>query len=491
MTIDAVFRSARCGGTRMLRRLRPHTGFNAFIIAGLLLAVALLGQTVWTYVFVSRDLVRREARRQAARDVTALERAIFAAGVRDPASLSGVLSDFHQDASARVAWVSVLDIDAQTVAGSGANQQTLFTPADVKAAMFARGEPSTTVWKEDREILVYVFPLRLPPPSREPAAAVPPVSAPGRAPAPAFRRSGPVLADIGIYRDAVSGQFGGLRRASIVNALAACALLAALTAMALRFPAYVRGRQMDAQLVLARRVQEDLLPASMPVLRHAVVNAICIPAFDVGGDFFDFVSLDEDRFVFVLGDVAGKGVSAALLMAVVHGAFHGGELRAAGGDVERWMHRLNTLLIQRSAENRFVTLFCGILDARTATLTYVNGGHLPPLLFRAGARSPDPEPLEAGGPVVGLLAEAIYEEGRTTVRKGDVLLLYSDGVTEATDRDGVEFGTSRLSTTVASEIAGDLRIACGRVLEVVGAFASHTDPEDDRTVMLIRFGGQS
>jgi hypothetical protein len=192
-----------------------------------------------------------------------------------------------------VAWVSVLDIDAKTLAGSTANQQTLFTPADVKAAMFARGEPSTAVWKDNREILVYVFPLRLPPPSREPVAAGPPVSAADKAPAPTLRRRGPVLAEIGIYRDAVSAQFGGLRQASVVNALAACALLAALMATALRFPAYVRGRQMDAQLVLARRVQEDLLPASMPVLRQAEVNAVCVRASEAGGDIFDFVSLDE------------------------------------------------------------------------------------------------------------------------------------------------------------------------------------------------------
>ena len=473
-----------------IRRPRPHTRFRAFIIAGIVLAIALLAQTVWTYVFVSRELVRREARRQAARDVTALERAIFAARVRDPASLSDLLSDLYQDASARVAWVSVLDIDAKTLAGSAPNQQTLFTPAEIKGALFARDEPSTAVWRDNREIFVYVFPLRLPFPSREPASAAPPVSAADKPPAPPPRRPGPVVAEIGIYRDAVSAQFGGLRQASVVNVLAACALLAALTAMALRFPAYVRGRQVDAQLVLARRVQEDLLPASMPVLRQAEVHAVCIPASDVGGDLFDFVTLDEDRFVFLVGDVSGKGVSAALIMAVVHGAFHGGELRAAGGDLTRWMSRLNTLLIQRSAENRFVTLFCGIFDARTATVTYVNGGHPPPLLFRAGALSPDPEPLETGGPVVGLLAGATYEEGRTIVRRGDVLLLYSDGVTEATNRTGAEFGRGRLSTTVASEVAGDLRMACSRVLDAVGAFAAQTDPEDDRTVMLIRFGGQ-
>ena len=115
-----------------------------------------------------------------------------------------------------------------------------------------------------------------------------------------------MLAEIGIYSDAVSAQFGGLRQASVVNALAACALLVALTAMALRFPAYVRGRQMDAQLLLARRVQEDLLPASMPALRQAEVHAVCVPAFEVGGDLFDFVSLDEDRFVFLLGDYPAK-----------------------------------------------------------------------------------------------------------------------------------------------------------------------------------------
>ena len=451
----------------------------------------MLAQTVSTYVFVSRDLVRREARRQAARDVAALERAVFAARLRDPASLSPLLSDLHQEASARVAWITVLDIDTKTLAGSVANQRTLFTPAEVRGAAFARDEPSTAVWRTNREILVYLFPLRLPPSSRGPAAVAPPVTATDEGPGPPSRRVGPVLAEVGIYRDAVSAQFGGLRQASVVNALAACALMAALTAMAVRFPAYVRGRQMDAELLLARRVQEDLLPASMPVLSQAEVSAVCLPASDVGGDLFDVISLDEEQFVFLVGDVSGKGISAALLMAVVHGAFHGGELRAAGGDLRRWMSRLNTLLIQRSAENRFVTLFCGIFDARTATVTYVNGGHLPPLLFRADAQSPNPERLETGGPVVGLLPEAAYKEDRTIVRKGDVLLLYSDGVTEATDRNGAEFGTGGLSTAVASEAADDLRIACRRVLEAVQAFASRTEREDDQTVMLIRFGGRS
>ena len=121
----------------------------------------------------------------------------------------------------------------------------------------------------------------------------------------------------------------------------------------------------------------------MPVLRHAEVEAVCAPAFDVGGDLFDLVVLDEHRFVFLLGDVSGKGVGAALLMAVVHGAFHGGELTSTDGNLARWTGRLNEVLVQRSAENRFVTLFCGAYDARTGTLTYVNAGHLP-LLFRAG-----------------------------------------------------------------------------------------------------------
>jgi sigma-B regulation protein RsbU (phosphoserine phosphatase) len=300
------------------------------------------------------------------------------------------------------------------------------------------------------------------------------------------RGTGPVLAEVGIYIDAVSAQFGGLRRASVVNALSACALITALIVMAIRFPAYVRGRQTEAQLLLARRVQQDLLPSVMPVLRHAEVNAVCIPAFDVGGDLFDLVSVDEDRFVFLLGDVSGKGVSAALLMGVVHGAFHGGEVRAARGELARWMDRLNKLLIQRSAGNRFVTLFCGTFDARTSTLTYINGGHLPPLVYRSDGRSAEPEALTAGGPVVGLLQEAAYEEGQTVIRPGDIVALYSDGVTEATNQSGDEFGVGRLSAVVAAQ-SGDFTGACERVLEAVGAFTGRIEPEDDQTVMMVRF----
>ena len=467
----------------MLKPPHRHFWFTVVILSGIVLAIALLGQTVWTYVFVSRDLVRREARRQAARDVTALERAIFTGRIRDPEPLSEVLNELQRDASTRIAWVNVVGINGKTLAGSAADQETVFTPADLKGTAFTREEPSRLVWRAEREIGVYLFPLRLPPPGRQSFPDVPSTNSVDK---PMPRATGPVLAEVGIYIDAVSAQFGGLRRASVVNVLSACALITALIVMAVRFPAYVRGRQTEAQLLLARRVQQDLLPSVMPMLRHAEVNAVCIPAFDVGGDLFDLVAVDEDRFVFLLGDVSGKGVSAALLMAVVHGAFHGGELRAARGELAAWMHRLNKLLIQRSAGNRFVTLFCGIFDARTSTLTYVNGGHLPPLVYRSNGRSAEPEALTTGGPVVGLLQEAAYEEGQTVIRPGDIVALYSDGVTEATNQSGDEFGVGRLSAVVAAQ-SGDFTRACERVLEAVGAFTGRIEPEDDQTVMMVRF----
>lgn len=474
----------------MIRWPRLHLGFTAFIVAGIALAVLVLVQTVWTYVFVSRDLERREARRQAGRDVAALERSIVAGRSREPAALAAALSDLRRDAAARLAWVLVVGVEGQTLAGAPAGQATRFTGAELDAAAFAREEPSRDTLHDDREVLVYLFPLRLPAgPPVGGAATPPPPGATGSRTGGPPRRRGPTLVEVGVYRDGISAQYGGLRRASIVNALAAFVLMTSLVAMALRFPAYVRGRQIDAQLLLARRVQQDLLPVSMPALQHTEVEAVCAPAFDVGGDFFDFVELDERRFVFILGDVSGKGVDAALLMAVVHGAFHGGELASSGGDLSRWTSRLNDMLVQRSAENRFVTLFCGAYDARTATLAFVNAGHVPPLLFRAGASaSRDPERLETGGTVVGLRPDATYQVGQAVVHDGDVLVIYSDGVTEASNGREGEFGLRRLSTTVASTLGGDVRLTCSGIITAVRAFASRAEPEDDLTVMVLRFG---
>jgi hypothetical protein len=119
-------------GTSMLRRPRGHLWLTAFVVVGILLALVLVGQIVWTYAFVSRDLVRREARRQAPRNVTALERAIFAARIQEPEPLRPTLDGLQPDASTRIAWVDIVSMDAKTLLGSPADQQTLFTPAELR-----------------------------------------------------------------------------------------------------------------------------------------------------------------------------------------------------------------------------------------------------------------------------------------------------------------------------------------------------------------------
>jgi phosphoserine phosphatase RsbU/P len=201
----------------------------------------------------------------------------------------------------------------------------------------------------------------------------------------------------------------------------------------------IEKKRLEGQLEVARQVQLELLPAHDPVLAGFDISAYNFPTEEVSGDYYDWVRIYDDQIGLVIADVSGKGVPAALLMAFLRAS-----LRAAthiGYSPHVSMSKVNYLLWESIERNQFVTAFYGLLDATNRTLTYTNAGHNPPLLIDAEGNT---KSIDSGGVPLGMFRDTRYYEHYLTINPGQLLLLYTDGVTEAFNSAGEEYGTKRL-----------------------------------------------
>jgi phosphoserine phosphatase RsbU/P len=233
----------------------------------------------------------------------------------------------------------------------------------------------------------------------------------------------------------------------------------------------------------ARRAQERLYPTASAT-RTLELAGRCTPAREVGGDYYDFLTLGAGRIGIALGDVSGKGLYAGLLMAGLQARVQSLAPRHGATQLPELVRELNRSLHSSVESHRYATLFYGAYDEATGALTYVNAGHLPPLVLRAGAATP--ETLDASGTVIGLLPDGTWHARTTVLAPGDVLCAYTDGVTEATDRQGAEFGPARLSDALARLSGIPTERICDGVLEAVDRFTEGAPASDDRTVILAR-----
>jgi hypothetical protein len=379
-------------------------------------------------------------------------------------------------------WALVLDGQFQVLAHVGRRERTSFAAVDARRISDIRDVTPRLDTQDGAPVLTFLLPLRLPPPGPRFLGAGDDISLlSGRPASPGAQRA--AFTEIAIYRDAISAQFGGLRARMLVSALAALALLVSTLFMTIRLPRYLRGRELHTEIRLAASVQQDLLPHSLPHVPGFDVAAICTPASEVGGDFYDVLPIDDHRFVFMVGDVSGKGPSAALLMAAVSGAVHAAGAAAVEADCPQWAARLNALLIARTAANRYVTLFVAALDSRTGTLTYVNAGHPAPVLLRHAGWPVPAERLDVGGPAMGIVPDAAFECGHVSMNPGDVLVVYSDGITEAVNEAGDPFGDARLTQSIASRAGMSSGAICASTLDDVRRFGP--ERQDDRTIVAI------
>jgi serine phosphatase RsbU (regulator of sigma subunit) len=248
-----------------------------------------------------------------------------------------------------------------------------------------------------------------------------------------------------------------------------------------------RGRQrMEQELGIAREIQQALLPREFQHFPHLQVTGMNQPCLTVGGDYFDVLRLDGDRTAFLIADVSGKGLGAALLTTMLQGALSGMTLSQDPATV---FNHINHFLCDHSSLGRYATLFFAILD-RKGGLEFTNAGHPSPLLLRQGRVE---APFPASGYPVGLIPEAVFTSATVNLEPGDTLVLFSDGITEAMDPDEQEFGTTRLKQALAGQVNASVEDLQRIILASVENFARGARQADDLTLLLIRYlaAGQS
>lgn len=247
-------------------------------------------------------------------------------------------------------------------------------------------------------------------------------------------------------------------------------------------------RAVEKELDVAAQIQMSLLPKVFPPFpdrRELDIFALMTPAKQVGGDFYDFFWVDEHQLGFVIGDVAGKGVPAAILMAVTRTLIKATGTRGhAPDDV---MGHVNRILAAESLPEMFVTCIFGVLDVRDGAVRYVNAGHNQPYVIRAG-KTVEMLP-NAGGLVLGVLPEFTYHALDLALAPGDALFLYSDGVTECMNSQRALFGEDQLADCLAQNVSRSPAEVCEALRAQIDAFANGAPQHDDITMLMLRYLG--
>jgi phosphoserine phosphatase RsbU/P len=241
--------------------------------------------------------------------------------------------------------------------------------------------------------------------------------------------------------------------------------------------------RLNRELEIARDVQEHLFPQRLPPAPGLDYCGQCRPAREVGGDYYDFLELPGGRLGIAIGDVSGKGVGAALMMAGLEASLRA--LASVVQDPADLMGRVNSLLCQASAANRYATLFYADYHPGTHRLTYVNAGHNPPLVLRNCGGACQVLRLETGGSVIGLLPQR-YQQGMFAHEAGDLVVLFTDGVSESMNVRNEEWGEQRL-IELAKTCHGLPALECmRRILAAALAFAAGAPQHDDMTLVVLR-----
>ena len=253
---------------------------------------------------------------------------------------------------------------------------------------------------------------------------------------------------------------------------------------AIREEARAREKQ-NREVELGREVQERLFPQGYPPVTGLDYAGACRPAMGVGGDYYDFIQRSESELCIAIGDVSGKGIPAALLMATLR-AFVRGQTVHHQGDLAAMIANLNKLVYESSASNRYATFFYSEFDATSRVLRYVNAGHNAPMVFRTSAGSREVIRLEEGGSVVGLMPVSSYTQGSAALQSGDVLVAYTDGISEAMDAADNEWGEDRMMDSVWTNRTARAEEIIKCLMTGADTFVAGAPQHDDMTLIVVK-----
>ncbi len=240
---------------------------------------------------------------------------------------------------------------------------------------------------------------------------------------------------------------------------------------------------LNREMEIAREVQQRLFPQTLPPVEGLEYDGACRPALGVGGDYYDFLALSGGRLGIAIGDVSGKGVPAALLMASLQASVRG---QAQGGpaNLALLMESVNRLVFDASPSNRYATFFYAEYEAGLRRLRYVNAGHNPPMLFRGAELLR----LETGGPVVGMFRAAPYEEAEMQLESDDVIVMFTDGISEAMNAADDEWGEDELARAARESLERPAAATIARIMQAADRFAAGAPQHDDMTLVVMKVG---
>lgn len=469
-SISQAFETSKTQSRRIYRWV------TAWLLLSAIIALLLLGNSIRDYRFVSRLIATNQVRHEMAQQASTFERQMR----QDPSTrASAVLA--VMEAGGNPVWVELYGSDGGVLEHAGSPEQQVFS--DEERHTHARNHEALfkTISTPMGDLVVEVFPIHAP-------AAALPANVPPANPSPRGGPPTPLMLEIAMPLSSVDPAiFWPIRRNLFINCAGALALLVTVVVAGLGFRSYAQGKHLEEQLEIARQVQSELLPPLNEKYLGVQLATEYTPAEQVGGDFYDIFRLKDEGTALVMGDVSGKGVPAALLMGVIHGAVRSSLWSASPAQHESESQLLNRLLCERASGERYASMFWCYHDPVARSLSYVNAGHCPPLLTRRNGSGVEISRLHVGGPVLGVLPEARYEQAKLQVSPGDVLVMYSDGLVEATNSRGDEYGEARLREllgTLNGKGADDIRRA---ILASLAAFSSTTELRDDLTILVAQF----
>ncbi|MEO6695824.1 MAG: PP2C family protein-serine/threonine phosphatase [Ignavibacteria bacterium] len=251
------------------------------------------------------------------------------------------------------------------------------------------------------------------------------------------------------------------------------------------FKEFIDKQKIENELKIAREIQLALLPNKLPSIEGYEICGINLPALQVGGDYYDIIKLTENKIAIVIADVSGKGTPASLLMANIQSAVHSYLKLYEEGSFEfaKVTEKINELIYENTSAEKFITFFWGILDSENNTFEYINAGHNPPLLFKKD----EVVQLTEGGFMIGILDFGVtYEVGKVVMDIDDVIIFYTDGVTEANDINGEEYGEEKLSGVIKENRNYSTGIILDRIQNSIEEFSKDTAQYDDITMVVLK-----